>query len=73
MANARTDMKTALDTLEGMLDEVDGFAEAVRVTLRLPIPEPTGEEDTGEYAGKVIEELARQLSMHEEFTRLDKQ
>lgn len=64
---ATRDMQLALDKLESMLDDVDGFAEAVRATLNLPIAPPTGEEDTGEYAGKVIEELARQLGLHEDF------
>lgn len=71
--DVRKDMQTALDTLDGMLDEVDGLAEAIRVTLNLPIEPPCGCEDTGEFAGKVIEELARQLGMHENFTTQDKQ
>lgn len=72
MANTKADMQLALDTIEAKLDDADGFAEAVRATLALPIAPPTGEEDTGEYAGKVIEELARQLSLHKEFTAQDK-
>jgi hypothetical protein len=65
-------MQLALDTIESKLDDADGFAAAVTATLSLPIGPPTGDEDTGEYAGKVIEELARQLQMHMDFTRLDK-
>jgi len=72
MANTKADMQLALDNIEARLDEADGFAEAVRATLNLPIAPPTGDEDTGEYAGKVIEELARQLGLNEEFTARDK-
>jgi hypothetical protein len=66
------DMQFALDTIEELMDNVDTFAEAVRATLCLPIPAPTGEEDTGEYAGKVAEELARQINLHKAFTVQDK-
>jgi hypothetical protein len=65
------EMRLAAGGIERYLDQADELAVEWAKEFKLPI-EPTGEEDTGEYAGKVIEELVRQQQAYKDFTTLDK-
>ena len=65
------ELQAAARVIKGYLDQADRVAQAWVEELGLPVGKPDN-DDYGQYAGKVVEELRRQCQAYKDFTARDK-